>query len=62
MTHDTTSQDNHPVSRIGQEVLRAIASIQFGSIEIIIHEGQVVQIVCREKIRIPAANNIRKPE
>jgi hypothetical protein len=49
MTHDTTSQDNHPVSRIGQEVLRAIASIQFGSIEIIIHEGQVVQIECREK-------------
>jgi len=63
MTHDTTSQDKHPVSRdIGQEVLRAIASIQFGSVEIIIHAGQVVQIECREKIRIHAANSIRKPE
>ena len=63
MTHDTTSQDNHPVSRdIGQEVLRAIAGIQFGSVEIIIHAGQVVQIECREKIRIHAANSFRKPE
>ncbi|MEY3121611.1 MAG: hypothetical protein RI993_436 [Pseudomonadota bacterium] len=63
MTHNTTPQDKHPVSRdIGQEVLRAIAGIQFGSVEIIIHEGQVVQIECREKIRIHTANNIRKPE
>jgi len=63
MTHNTTPQDKHPVSRdISQEVLRAIAGIQFGSVEIIIHEGQVVQIECREKIRIHTANNIRKPE
>ncbi len=63
MTHNTTPQDKHPVSRdIGQEVLRVIAGIQSGSVEIIIHEGQVVQIECREKIRIHTANNIRKPE
>lgn len=63
MTHNTTPQDKHFVSRdIGQEVLRAIVGIQFGSVEIIIHEGQVVQIECREKIRIHTANNIRKPE
>jgi hypothetical protein len=63
MTHNTTPQDKHPVSRdIGQEVLRVIAGIQSGSVEIIIHESQVVQIECREKIRIHTANNIRKPE
>jgi hypothetical protein len=64
MTHNTTPQDKHPVSRdiVGQEVLRVIAGIQSGSVEIIIHESQVVQIECREKIRIHTANNIRKPE
>ncbi|MBX3628731.1 MAG: YezD family protein [Nitrosomonas sp.] len=63
MKYSTTPQDHHPVSRnIDQEVLRAIASIQYGSVEIIIHEGQVVQIECREKIRIHSANNIRRIE
>lgn len=63
MANNTILQDKHPVSRdIGQEVLRAIAGIQFGSVEITIHESRVVQIECREKIRIPAANSLLKPE
>jgi hypothetical protein len=35
-----------------QSILRAIARIDYGSIEVVIHEGQVVQIECREKIRL----------
>lgn len=35
-----------------QEILRAIAGIQYGSVEITIHEGRIVQIECREKIRL----------
>lgn len=62
MKHNRTLQDKHPVSRdIGQEVLHAIAGIQFGSVEIIIHESRVVQIECREKIRIPAAKAFSSP-
>jgi hypothetical protein len=34
-----------------QEILRAIASIQYGSVEVTIHEGRIVQIECREKTR-----------
>lgn len=61
MTNSTTSQDSHLVSRdIKQEILRAIASIQYGSVEIVIHDGQVVQIECREKIRIHHADLVRK--
>lgn len=34
---------------IAQEILRAVASIEYGSIEVVIHEGKVMQIECREK-------------
>lgn len=37
---------------IRQEIFRAIDAIQYGSIEIIIHDGRIMQIECREKIRI----------
>ena len=37
---------------IEQEILRAIARIDFGSIEVVVHDGKVVQIECREKIRM----------
>ena len=37
---------------IKQRVLFAIANIEYGSVEVIIHGGKVVQIECREKIRI----------
>ena len=61
MTNSTPAQDSHPVSRdIKQEILRAIARIQFGSVEIIIHDGQVMQIECREKIRVRHADAIQK--
>ena len=48
-----------------QEILRAIANIEFGSVEVTIHEGRVVQIECREKIRLggiepPRKNPIRQ--
>ena len=37
---------------IAQEILRAVNSIEYGSVEIVIHDGKVVQIECREKIRV----------
>ena len=39
-------------AEIEQEVLRAISRIEYGSIELVIHDGKVVQIECREKIRL----------
>lgn len=41
-------------------VIQAIDAIQYGSVEIIIHDGQIVQIESREKTRI--AENIRAPK
>ena len=37
---------------IKQQILCAIASIDYGSVEVVVHDGKVVQIECREKIRV----------
>ena len=39
---------------VAQEILRAIESVRFGSIEITVHEGRVTQIEKREKVRFTA--------
>jgi hypothetical protein len=46
---------------VAQEVLKAIKSLQFGSIEIIVHEGKVTQIELREKVRFRQEINTKKP-
>jgi hypothetical protein len=46
-------QIDSPVSAtVEQEILRAVARIEHGSVEVVIHDGKVVQIECREKIRV----------
>lgn len=35
-----------------QEILKSVAGIRFGSVEITIHESRVVQIERKEKVRI----------
>ncbi len=37
---------------IKQQILCAIASIEYGSVEVVVHDGKVVQIESREKIRV----------
>lgn len=37
---------------IKQQILHAIAHIEYGSVEVVIHDGKVVQIECRKKIRV----------
>jgi len=39
-------------AEIEQEILRAVARIDYGSIEVVVHDGRVVQIECRERIRL----------
>ena len=43
-----------------QEILRAVASIDYGSVEVTIHDGRIVQIECREKIRLGGTEAPRK--
>ncbi len=37
---------------VKQRILSAIATIEYGSVEVVVHDGKVVQIECREKIRV----------
>ena len=53
-----TKLDNTITQQAQTEILRAIASIRFGSVEIVIHNGQITQIEYREKIRIKANETI----
>ena len=39
-------------SQLTQQILQALQEIRYGSVEIIIHDSQVVQIERKEKIRI----------
>lgn len=43
--------DSQQKSTLVQEILRAVESVRFGSIEITVHEGRVTQIERREKVR-----------
>ncbi len=38
-------------SDIVKEILRAIESLRYGSLEIIVHDGRVTQLERREKVR-----------
>ena len=44
-----------------QEILRAIESLRFGSVEITVHEGRITQIEKREKVRFSALPADRTP-
>jgi len=44
--------EEEELRRIEREVLRSLREIRFGSIEIVIHDGHVVQIERREKLRL----------
>jgi hypothetical protein len=37
------------------EIARAVRGLSFGSVEIVVHEGKVVQIVRTEKVRMGTA-------
>lgn len=55
-----SQKDNQISADIAQEILRAVASIAYGSVEVVIHENKVVQIECREKIRVNQNGSGRK--
>ena len=43
------------------ELQRALSSIRFGTVELVIHDGRVVQLERREKIRVVAELTQSRP-
>ncbi len=59
MSQETANTSNNSVI---QELVSAINSLRFGSIEITVHEGRVTQIEKREKVRFTdSATSLNKP-
>jgi hypothetical protein len=38
-------------------ILEAVRSLQYGSVEVTVHDSRVVQIECRKKIRLESAGS-----
>jgi hypothetical protein len=47
-----SSEDNAESAEAA--ILKAVRSIRYGSVEIIIHDSRIVQIECKKKIRVQA--------
>ena len=45
-----------PVER---EILDAVRNIRYGSVEVVIHDSKVVQVVRTEKVRLDARPEVR---
>lgn len=48
----TTHKGNQLNTDVIEEILDAVASVEYGSVEVVIHDRKVVQIECRKKIRV----------
>ncbi len=46
----TDQKEVHP--EVLRQIVAAVTSLRFGSVEIIVHEGRVVQIERKEKMRL----------
>jgi hypothetical protein len=53
----TTSQD---ITEADLRILRAVREVAYGSVEVTIHNGRVVQVERREKIRLPQDSDASK--
>ncbi len=61
MMLDTKKYSNEqPSANIANQIAAALQGIRFGSVEIIIHEGKVVQIERKEKLRFDTKSALDK--
>lgn len=56
----TIHKGNRLNTDVIEEILNAVASVEYGSVEVVIHDRRVVQIECRKKIRINPGESNRK--
>lgn len=46
--------------RLAERILLALRDLRFGSVEIMVHDGRVVQVERREKMRFDTADQPRR--
>jgi hypothetical protein len=57
----STHVDIIELDELGPTVLRALRGLRFGSVEIVVHDGRIVQIERRERLRLDPAGR-RSPD
>lgn len=50
-----------PRDTLVAEILRALDGIRYGAVELVVHDGRVVQIERRERLRIEHGSRDRSP-
>ncbi len=58
--HHTTASSGEPVWM--ELVRRQVGSLQFGAVEIVVHDSKVVQIQRTERVRLGQAENVKLPK
>ncbi len=58
MSNKTQSTDLS-ASEPEREILRAIREVRFGTIEVVVHEGRVMEIRQTKKVRLPSESPAR---
>jgi hypothetical protein len=58
MSNKTHSADLS-ASEPEREILRAIREVRFGTIEVVVHEGRLMEIRQTKKVRLPSENPAR---
>lgn len=56
----TETSERAGTADLEQQILQAIKDVRYGSVEILIHDSQVVQIERKEKIRFAHARDENK--
>ncbi len=51
------AQAGHQRALAEQEILAAVRAVNYGSVEIVIHDSAIVQIERREKVRFESSGN-----
>ena len=46
------SEQPQKPENVEEQILQSIRSLRFGTVEIVVHEGKVVQIDRKEKVRV----------
>jgi len=69
---DEAAQGTEGLDPVERHILQAVRSLEYGSIEIVVHEARVVQVERREKVRFdrrpgephdrPAASPLRRSD
>jgi hypothetical protein len=55
--HTTNLASDETSPRITQRILHALKGIRYGAVEIVIHDGRIVQIERKEKVRLDVSND-----